>query len=397
MIGRIVHGRYKLIDERGSGSMAVVYVARDLQTNRIYAVKVLNRKAASDAELLQRFWREFDLLKQLTGPHVIRPIAWGEERDMHYIVMDYVDGHTLKHIVETQGPLPPLQAVDIIEQSALGLEAAAERGIVHRDVKPQNIILTVEGTVKLTDFGLARSHTSPPITISNVFLGTPYYVAPEQADNGRSADTRSDLYSLACVFFELVTGRVPYEGDTAVDVVVQHLRNPVPSCCAVRPELPLAYDAFFQRGMAKQAPQRFQSVREFIAGLEQLRAATPENGMAPAPVSGPLPTVLPRLVFLPTGQSFMLLQPEVVVGRSDPQKGIFPDVDLAAVDNQHTVSRRHACMYIRDGRYFIEDLNAYNKTRLNGIALTPNQEQELQEGDIIRLGNVDLRFEVQSR
>ena len=110
MIGRIVHGRYKLIDERGSGSMAVVYVARDLQTNRIYAVKVLNRKAASDAELLQRFWREFDLLKQLTGPHVIRPIAWGEERDMHYIVMDYVDGHTLKHIVETQGPLPPLQA-----------------------------------------------------------------------------------------------------------------------------------------------------------------------------------------------------------------------------------------------------------------------------------------------
>jgi len=394
MIGRVIHGRYKLIDERGSGSMAVVYVARDLQTNRIYAVKVLNRKAASDAELLQRFWREFDLLKQLTGPHVIRPVAWGEERDVHYIVMDYVDGQTLKYLVETNGAMPPLQAIDITEQSALGLEAAAERGIVHRDVKPQNIMMTVDGIVKLTDFGLARSHTSPPITISNVFLGTPYYVAPEQADNGRSADTRSDLYSLGCVFFELVTGRVPYEGDTAVDVVVQHLRSPIPSINGLRSELPLAYDAFMQRAMAKQPAQRFQNVREFAAGLEQLRAVTPEG---PAAHSTPVMHMLPRLVCIQSGQTFMLLQPEMIMGRSDPQKGIHPDIDLAPLDNQHTVSRRHARMLSRDGRYFIEDLNAFNKTRLNGVALTPNQERELQEGDVIRLGNVDLRFEVQSR
>lgn len=394
MIGRIVHGRYKLIDERGSGSMAVVYVARDLQTNRIFAVKVLNRKAASDAELLQRFWREFDLLKQLTGPHVIRPVAWGEERDMHYIVMDYVDGHTLKHIVETEGPLPPLQAIDMIEQSALGLESAAERGIVHRDVKPQNILMTIDGVVKLTDFGLARSHSSPPITISNVFLGTPYYVAPEQADNGRSADTRSDLYSLGCVFFELVTGRVPYEGDTAVDVVVQHLRSPIPSCCSLRPDLPLAYEAFFQRAMAKQASQRFQTVPDFIAGLEELRTITPVG-----PVRGEeaVAQLLPRLICMSSGQAFMLIKPEMIIGRSDPQKGIFPDIDLASLDNQHTVSRRHARVQNREGRYFVEDLNAFNKTRLNGTTLSPNDEREIQEGDTIRLGNVDLRFEIQSR
>src|SRR5689334_20810494 len=111
MIGRIIQGRYKLIDERGSGSMAVVYIARDLETNRIYAVKALNRKAANDAELLQRFWREFDLLKQLTGPYVIRPIAWGEDREVHYIVMDYVDGHTLKYLVERNGPMPARHAI----------------------------------------------------------------------------------------------------------------------------------------------------------------------------------------------------------------------------------------------------------------------------------------------
>ncbi len=393
MIGRVVHGRYKLIDERGNGSMAVVYVARDMQTNRIYAVKVLNRKAASDAELLQRFWREFDLLKQLTGPHVIRPVAWGEERDAHYIVMDYVDGHTLKHLVETAGPFPPPQALDITHQVALGLESAAERGIVHRDVKPQNILLTVDNVVKLTDFGLARSHTSPPITISNVFLGTPYYVAPEQADNGRSADTRSDLYSLGCVFFELITGRVPYEGDTAVDVVVQHLRAPIPSACALRPELPLDYDAFVQRALSKQPAQRFQSAREFIAGLDRLREVTPAGPSASASSST---QIMPRLASLPSGHTFMILKPEMIIGRSDPQKGIFPDIDLAPLDTQHTVSRKHARLLARDERYFVEDLNAFNKTRLNGVALTPNQEREIQEGDIIRLGNVELRFEVQT-
>lgn len=393
MIGRTIHGRYKLIDERGNGSMAVVYIARDLDNNRMYAVKVLNRKAASDAELLQRFWREFDLLKQLTGPYVIRPVAWGEDREMHYIVMDYVDGHTLKHLVETNGPFPPKQAIDITRQAALGLESAAERGIVHRDVKPQNIMLTVDGVVKLTDFGLARSHTSPPITISNVFLGTPYYVAPEQADNGRSADTRSDLYSLGCVFFELVTGRVPFEGDTAVDVVVQHLRSAIPSISALRPELPLQFDAFIQRAMAKQPSSRFQTAREFIAGLDQLAEVVPQGQGRPTP---PPTQILPRLVCLSSNQTFMILGPDLIIGRSDPQKGIYPDVDLAPMDQQHTVSRRHARLVTRDGRFFIEDLNAFNKTRLNGVSLTPNQEREIQEGDVVRLGNVDLRFEVQA-
>jgi serine/threonine protein kinase len=394
MIGRIIQGRYKLIDERGSGSMAVVYIARDLDTNRIYAVKALNRKAANDAELLQRFWREFDLLKQLTGPHVIRPVAWGEDRDMHYIVMDYVDGHTLKYLVERNGPMPPRDAIDVTIQVALGLESAAEKGIVHRDVKPQNIILTVDGMVKLTDFGLARSHTSPPITISNVFLGTPYYVAPEQADNGRSADTRSDLYSLGCVFFEMVTGRVPFEGDSAVDVVVQHLRSAIPSINSLRPELPLAYDAFIQKALAKQSGQRFQTVKDFIAGLEQLREVTPESPSRPAT---PVTQALPRFVFLASGQAFMVLGPDLIIGRSDPQREIYPDIDLAPIDTQHTVSRRHARLISRDERYFIEDQNAFNKTRLNGVALTPFQERELLEGDVLRLGNVDLRFEIQAQ
>lgn len=393
MIGRVIDGRYKLIDERGSGSMASVYIARDLKTNRVYAVKILHRKASSDVELIHRFRREFDLLRQLTGPHVIRPVAWGEEGDMYFIVMDYVDGHTLKQLVERHGAFPPRQAIDITEQSALGLASAAEKGIVHRDIKPQNIMMTADGVIKLTDFGLARSETSTPITVSNVFLGTPYYVAPEQADNGRKADTRSDLYSLGCVFFELITGKVPYEGETAVDVVVQHMRNPIPSARMLQPQLPMAYEAFIQKTMAKRVTDRFQTVQEFIAGLQHLREITPEDQRIP---HEPIQQLLPRFIAVETGQVFMLQKPEIILGRSDPNKGIFPDIDLVALDVLHTISRKHAHLVIRDGRYFLEDLKAFNKTYLNGEEMLAYQLMELHESDIVRLGNVELRFEVQS-
>ncbi len=393
MVGRVIQGRYKLIDERGSGSMASVFIARDLQTNRLYAIKVLSRKATTDAELIQRFRREFELLKQISGAHVIQPIAWGDDQDIYFIVMDYVDGHTLKQIVEQKGALDPRRAINIIIQAADGLYSAASKGIVHRDIKPQNIMLTTDNVVKLTDFGLARSESSAPITVSNVFLGTPYYVSPEQADNGRIADTRSDLYSLACVFFELVSGKVPYDGETAVDVVVQHMRNPPPSVCAVNPSLPLMYDAFFRKGMAKRPQERFQTIQEFVDALSTLLEATPENTLPPPKDTG---RQIPRFVSPISGQTFQILKPELIIGRSDPNKGIFPDIDLIALDVHHTVSRRHVHLSIREERYFVEDLGAFNKTYINGVPLMPNQPQELREGDTLRLGNVDLRFEIRA-
>lgn len=388
MLGRVLKSRYKLIDERGNGSMATVYVGRDLETNRIYAVKVLSRQAAAEKELVERFQREFELLSRLSGPHVVSPVDFGDDHGSLFIVMSYVDGHTLKHAVLTGGPFPASRAIDVTQQAASGVASAADQGIVHRDVKPQNLLLGADGVVKLTDFGLARSHESRDITVTGFFVGTPFYVAPEQVENSRRVDVRADLYSLACVFFELLAGRVPYDGEHAWDVVMQHLNSPVPSICALRPELPPAYDAFLNRALAKQPADRFQTPVAFMEALDNLHALeTAQNGTARE-------ALVAALVAVEDSTRMVLTAPDVVVGRRDPQRGFSPDVDLLALDHQQTVSRRHARFTRRAGRFYLEDLNAYNRTRVNGLPLVPHQEHELHDGDMVRLGNVELRFEI---
>lgn len=392
MLGRMLKNRYKLIDERGSGSMATVYIGRDVETNRLYAVKVLSRQAAAESELVERFQREFELLSRLSGPHVVSPVDFGEDRGCLFIVMDYVDGHNLKHAVLTGGAFAVSRAIDATQQAAAGVAAANDQGIVHRDIKPQNLLLSVENVVKLTDFGLARSHESRDITVTGFFVGTPFYVAPEQVENSRKADVRADLYSLACVFFELLTARVPYDGENAWDVVMRHLNGPIPSPSALRPELPPEFDAFFVRALAKQADARYQNPREFVQALEALPVAERPISSSPLASEGGMGALVSA-----TGSSFVLHAPEMVVGRSDPQRGTRPDVDLLALDPAQTVSRRHARFARRAGHFYIEDLNAFNRTRVNGAQLIPHQEVEIQTGDALRLGNVELHFEVRPR
>lgn len=408
MQGRTINGQnghYKLIDVRGSGSMATVYVSRDLDSNRIFAVKVLRPEIANQGEFLERFHREAQILMFLTDPHIVRPVEYGDDGDVHYIVMDYVDGTTLKEQIIASAPFPVDRAIDVTLQAAEGLNAAfMQKKVVHRDVKPQNILVTTKNVVKLTDFGMARAQESVTLTGSNVFMGTPFYVAPEQADDGRNADIRSDLYSLACVFFEMLTGQVPYDGTNAVDVVVKHVRNPVPSVCELRPDLPAALDNFLQKAMAKAPGQRFQTPVEFIQKLEELKqqigAASSLNGtqnrpsVAPPQMVAPPPLDVerPRLTLLATSQVIYLTGNQAIIGRSDPHRQIYPEVDLSTLDTDRMVSRRQARVLQHDGRYFVEDLRALNVTKLNGIPLRPNEERELSDGDILRAGNIEMRF-----
>lgn len=392
MLGRVLKNRYKLIDERGSGSMATVYIGRDLETNRLYAVKVLSRQAAAESELVERFQREFELLTRLSGPHVVNPVDFGEDRGSLFIVMGYVDGHTVKHAILTGGALPLNRAIDIAQQAAAGVATAANQGIVHRDIKPQNLLLGVDGVVKLTDFGLARSQESRDITVTGFFVGTPFYVAPEQVENSRKADVRADLYSLACVFFEMLAARVPFDGEHAWDVVLQHLNGPVPSACALRPELPREYDAFFARALAKQPDDRYQTPHAFVEALEAL----PQADRPGASWQRPEDELVAALVAV-NGSTFSLSAPDVIVGRSDPQRGFHPDVDLLALDPAQTVSRKHARFTRQAGHFYVEDLKAFNRTRVNGTPLVPYQNVELHQGDTMRLGNVELRFEIRPR
>jgi len=391
MLGRVLKGRYKLIDERGSGSMATVYIGRDLETNRIYAVKVLSRQAAAESELVERFQREFELLTRLSGPHVVSPVDFGEDKGALFIVMDYIDGHTLKHAVVTGGAFAAGRGVDLISQGAAAIATASGQGIVHRDIKPQNLLLTHDNIVKLTDFGLARSHESRDITVTGFFVGTPFYVAPEQVENSRKADVRADLYSLACVFFEMLSTKVPYDGENAWDVVMQHLNAPVPSVCALRPDLPREYDSFFARALAKLPADRYQTPAAFMQALDAL--PVPER------LTGSAHTREDHLGALVSsaGHTFMVTGPDTIIGRSDPSRGYHPDIDLISLDPAQTVSRRHARLTRHSGRFFVEDLHAFNRTRVNGLPLVPHQEVELHADDILRLGNVELRFELRPR
>ncbi len=410
MLGRVIKGRYKLIDEIGRGSFATVYIVRDTKTNRIYAMKAMLYEISDDGEMLARFQREAHILLGLHDPHIVRIFEYGDESDLHYILMDYIDGQNLKYHTLTGGQMEATRALDYARQIAEGLDTAYKNGVVHRDIKPQNIVINSQGVVKITDFGLARSRETVTLTQSNVFMGTAYYIPPEQAESGRSADIRSDLYSVAAVLFEMLSGHPPYEGDTAVDIVVKHMNEKVPSICAIRPELPRELDQFLQKAMAKSPAERFSTPREFVNALEKVQEllpaqAVPIDRMDTAerpPVVEPgkeekngrePETAAPRqarLVVLSTNQTIPLTGELMVVGRHDPVLGINPEINLA----DKTVGRRHAYVRCQHGRYTVEDLNALNKTRLNGVVLMPYEERALKEGDILRFGSVEVRFEL---
>ncbi len=379
MIGRVINSRYKLLDERGNGSFGAVYIARDLQNNYLYAAKTLHIGFSEDNELLERFKREAYILERLNDPHIVHIVDYGNDRDIYFIIMDHVDGQNLKYYMVNQGPMELQRALNYVQQAAEGLDTAHKHGVIHRDIKPQNILVNNKGEVKIVDFGLSRGRDMPTITHSDKFMGTVYYCAPEQIVSSHTADIRSDLYSLAVVLYELLTGHPPFDGRTAVEVIIKHQQEEVPSIRRFYPDLP-SLDTFLQRAMAKDPGLRFQTPRDFIAALQHIQKG----------VTAPLPQ--PRLVFIANNRIVPLNGAEMMVGREDPKREIHPDIQVE--DQTMTVGRQHARLINRQGSWMIEDRNSRNKTRLNGDILTPYEARPLKDGDIINFGRIEARFEL---
>ncbi|MFN2471514.1 MAG: protein kinase [Gaiellaceae bacterium] len=276
MVGELIAGRYELEERVGSGGMASVYRAHDRLLERRVAVKILHEHFARDHESVERFQREARSVAQLAHPNIVTVIDRGEENGRPYIVFEYVEGENLKQLIGRRGPLPVGTVLDLAIQVARALESAHERGVVHRDVKPQNVLLTDEGRAKVTDFGIARARDTQGMTLTGTVLGTSDYIPPEQA-RGESAGELGDVYSLGAMLFELLTGDVPYEGENPVAVAMRHVNDPVPSARERRPEVPPRLDALVGRALAKSPQDRFASMREVIAELEACRA----DGAAP--------------------------------------------------------------------------------------------------------------------
>jgi eukaryotic-like serine/threonine-protein kinase len=270
-VGTLLSGRYRLDARIGTGGMSTVYRAFDTVLERQVAIKLMHREIASDSDQLERFRREARAVAQLNHPHIVTVIDAGEDDNTPYIVFEYVEGETLKDRIRRYGRLPIQESIAYAIEIARALGVAHERGIVHRDVKPQNVLVDEEGSAKVTDFGIARTLDQEGLTADGRVLGTTDYVSPEQA-LGHAVTGQSDLYSLGIVLFEMLTGDVPFRGENQVAVAMKHVREQLPDVQARRPEVSSALAAVIDRATAKDTADRYATDAELIADLEQVLA-----------------------------------------------------------------------------------------------------------------------------
>jgi eukaryotic-like serine/threonine-protein kinase len=266
MIGTVLSGRYKLEAKLGSGGMSTVYLARDTTLDRQVAVKVLHREMSEQEDQLQRFRQEARAVAKLSHPNVVAVIDAGEDGGHPYIVFEYVEGETLKQRISRLGALDPQEALAYAIEIARGLTVAHNRRMIHRDIKPQNVLIDAEGRAKLTDFGISRQLEQDGMTATGRVLGTTDYVAPEQA-MGHAVDQRSDIYSLGVVLFEMLVGQVPFHADSQVGVAMKHVNEELPDVQQRRPELSAAAAMVVERATAKDPDRRYQQVGELIDDL----------------------------------------------------------------------------------------------------------------------------------
>jgi len=307
-------GGYRIVRKLAQGGMGVIYEAIQVKLDRKVALKILTEPLAGRPEFFQRFEREAKAAAALNHPNVVQVHDFGEAEGRHFIIMEFVEGQNLSAYVAVRGPLPVAEALDIIEQAAGALKAAAAKAIVHRDIKPSNLMLTRNGIVKVADLGLARIiNQDSDLTMSNI-VGSPHFIAPEQAADSRIVDHRVDIYSLGLTLFFLVTGKYPYDGNSPISIVLAHSQKPLPTAAEFGIQLPAEVEALIGRMSAKEAGDRYQDYDSLLADLRRVRAgqapvAVPTPAafapspvvattapVTPVPMPTPLPTPLPGSV-----------------------------------------------------------------------------------------------------
>lgn len=269
MSGKIIDGRYEIIEEIGRGGMAIVFRAKCLVLNRYVAIKMLRPEYRDDLEFIKRFKIEAQSAGSLSHPNIVSVYDVGNEDDMEYIVMEYVEGITLKQYLGAKGILPWKEAVDYASQICAGLEHAHKKGIVHKDIKPENIMITKEGILKITDFGIAKALNQGTIATGGLTMGSVHYFSPEQA-RGSFTDAKTDLYSLGILIYEMVAGRLPFEGDSAISIAMQHLETEPVHPSVFNPSIPKSLGAVILKAMKKDQNARYQTATQMLIDLKKV-------------------------------------------------------------------------------------------------------------------------------
>ena len=280
-VGSFLSDRYEILSKVGAGGMSDVYKAKDHILSRFVAIKVLKQEFSEDSSFVTKFRAEAQSAAGLEHPNIVNIYDVGSENGMYYIVMEYVEGITLKTYIEKKGQLSFKESASIAIQVARGIESAHNKNIIHRDIKPQNIIISTEGKVKVTDFGIAKATSSN--TISSDVMGSVHYASPEQARNG-FVDGRSDIYSLGIVMFEMVTGRVPFDGETTVAVALQHLQEEIARPSKYAPDLPISFEKIILKCTQKTPDRRYQTIEELLADIRRSLAHPDEDFVTIAPL-----------------------------------------------------------------------------------------------------------------
>ena len=281
MGSKILAGRYELIEKIGDGGMAVVYKAKDRLLNRFVAIKILKPEFIKDPKFIDSFRRESQAAAGLSHPNIVSVFDVGKEGNIYYIVMEVLEGDTLSDIIRREGHLSEMRAIDIAKQIAQALSSAHKKNIIHRDVKPHNILMSEDGTAKIADFGIAKAVNSGTIVNNtSTVMGSVHYLSPEQARGGY-VDARSDIYSLGIVLYEMLTGNVPFDGDNPVSVAMMHMNEAVPPPSRINPSVSPALDKVVLKATAKHQPDRYKSADEMYEALVQAENAivSEQSGM----------------------------------------------------------------------------------------------------------------------
>lgn len=273
-MSKIFGGRYEVLERIGAGGMAIVYKAKDLLLNRVVTIKVLREQFVTDEDFIRRFRREAQAAASLSHPNIVSIYDVGKDGDIEYIVMEYVEGRNLKEIIRDYAPLSTEQSIHIARQIAEAIRHAHEHHIIHRDIKPHNILVTADGRAKVTDFGIARAVSSATVTHTGDIVGSVHYLSPEQA-KGIQSNEQSDIYSLGIILYELLTGKVPYDGETPIAIALKHLQEQPVLPSRLNPRVNKELEAVIMRAIAKSPEQRYISAKDFLEDLNHIQAGRP--------------------------------------------------------------------------------------------------------------------------